>query len=205
MQNFTAFTKEEKGLLNVLKTPVSIIIDKKINPNYIKDRDKYEAIWDTGATGSVISTDLANKLKLTPIGKTKVSTAGGVFEVNKYILGLRLPNNLQIQNVMVSSGNLGVGVDFLIGMDIITLGDFSITNLNGNTMFSFRFPSCESINYVEKAKQFQKKDLEKQLKFMEKEMKKGGKCSCGSGRQFRYCHGREQYSKIKKELEKVGA
>ena len=110
---------------------------------------------------------------------------------------LRLPNNLQIQNVMVSSGNLGEGVDFLIGMDIITLGDFSITNLNGNTMFSFRFPSCETINYVEQAKQFQKKDLEKQLKFMEKEMKKGGKCSCGSGRQFRYCHGKEQYSKIK--------
>ena len=135
MQNFTAFTKEEKGLLNVLKTDVSIIVDKKINPDYKKEKDKYEAIWDTGATGSVISTELAQKLKLNPIGKTKVSTAGGVFEVNKYIIGLKLPNNLEIQNVMVSSGNLGSGVDFLIGMDIITLGDFSITNLNGKTMF----------------------------------------------------------------------
>ena len=205
MQNFTAFTKEEKGLLNVLKTDVSIIVDKKINPDYKKEKDKYEAIWDTGATGSVISAELAQKLKLNPIGKTKVSTAGGVFEVNKYIIGLKLPNNLEIQNVMVSSGNLGSGVDFLIGMDIITLGDFSITNLNGKTMFSFRFPSCESINYVEQAKKLQKRDLEYQLKKMEKEMKKGGKCSCGSGRQFRYCHGKEQMSQIKKELEKVTA
>lgn len=205
MQNFTAFTKEEKGLLNVLKTDVSIIVDKKINPDYKKEKDKYEAIWDTGATGSVISAELAQKLKLNPIGKTKVSTAGGVFEVNKYIIGLKLPNNLEIQNVMVSSGNLGSGVDFLIGMDIITLGDFSITNLNGKTMFSFRFPSCESINYVEQAKKLQKRDLESQLKKMEKEMKKGGKCSCGSGRQFRYCHGKEQMSQIKKELEKVTA
>lgn len=32
MQSFTAFTKNEKGLIKVLKTQVGILIDKQINP-----------------------------------------------------------------------------------------------------------------------------------------------------------------------------
>lgn len=202
MQDFTAFTKEEKGIINVLKTQVAVIVDKNINPDYTKIKDKYVAIWDTGATNTVISEKLAQELKLMPIGRTNVSTAGGIIEANKYIVGLKLPNNLQIQNVMVTAGNLN-GTDFLIGMDIITLGDFSVTNLNGKTTFSFRYPSCETINYVDQTKELQRKDLQKQLRHMEKEIKKGGKCSCGSGKQFRYCHGKEQMKQIKEELEKV--
>ena len=68
---------------------------------------------------------------------------------------------------MVTSGKLS-DTDFLIGMDIITLGDFSVTNLNEKTTFSFRYPSCETINYVEEAKRIQRKNLEKQLKVMQK-------------------------------------
>lgn len=205
MQNFTAFTKDEKGLINVLRTQVGIIIDKKVNPNYKKKKESFEAIWDTGATNTVISEKLAKELDLTPVGVATVSTAGGVFEVNKYVLGLKLPNHLNIENVMVTAGNLDPKTDFLIGMDIITLGDFSITNVGGKTTFSFRFPSCETINYVEDARKLQKKDLEKQLKQLEKEIQKGGKCSCGSGRPYRYCHGKEQMQQVKKELEKIGA
>jgi len=36
----------------------------------------------------------------------------------------------------------------LIGMDVITLGDFSITNHNGITCMSFRVPSSHEIDYV---------------------------------------------------------
>ena len=46
MQDFTAFTKNEKGLINVLKTQVNIIVDKKINPNYKENKKQYEAIWE---------------------------------------------------------------------------------------------------------------------------------------------------------------
>ena len=203
MKNFTAFTKEEKGLIRVLKTQVAIVIDEKLNPNYIKAKDRYIAIWDTGATNTVISEKLAKELHLTSIGKANVSTAGGLIEVDKYIIDLKLPNSLRIQNVMVTSGKLS-DTDFLIGMDIITLGDFSVTNLNGKTTFSFRYPSCETINYVEQAKRIQRKNLEKQLKAIQKNLRKKVKCPCGSGRQFRYCHGKEQIKKIEEELEKIG-
>jgi hypothetical protein len=40
--------------------------------------------------------------------------------------------------------------DILIGLDIITIGDFSITNHNGKTVVSFRIPSdTYHIDYVE--------------------------------------------------------
>jgi len=43
----------------------------------------------------------------------------------------------------------GDGGDILIGMDIITLGDFVITNLNGKTKVSFRIPSKSATCYVQ--------------------------------------------------------
>ncbi len=73
---------------------------------------------------------------MTPVGTVTTSTAGGIREANKYILGLQLPNNLEIQNIMVTGGLLNTDTDFLIGMDIITLGDFAVTNVNGKTVFS---------------------------------------------------------------------
>ena len=203
--NFTAFTLSENGRLNVLKTQIKILADKKLNPEFEKSREDFVAIWDTGATGSVISKELAEELKLMPVGKTKVITAGGMCDSNQYIVNLVLPNKLIINNVMITSGFLGEGTDFLVGMDIITLGDFSITNLNGKTKFSFRYPSCESIDYVNQAKKLHEKDLKRQLQNMELSIKKGGKCPCGSGKPYRYCCGKEQMKKIKNELEKLNS
>ena len=43
-------------------------------------------------------------------------------------------------------GNQGIGM--LIGMDIITKGDFAVSNYNGKTMFTFRMPSESTLNFV---------------------------------------------------------
>ena len=40
------------------------------------------------------------------------------------------------------------GCDLLIGMDIINLGDFAITNKDGVTMLSFIMPSLNHIDFV---------------------------------------------------------
>ena len=39
--------------------------------------------------------------------------------------------------------------DVLIGMDIISRGDFAITHPGGRTKFSFRVPSQADIDFVE--------------------------------------------------------
>jgi len=36
----------------------------------------------------------------------------------------------------------------LIGMDIIGLGDFAVTNTNDKTTFSFRIPSVQEIDFI---------------------------------------------------------
>ena len=40
------------------------------------------------------------------------------------------------------------GADILIGMDIIGVGDFAVTNRDGKTKFSFRLPSRADIDFV---------------------------------------------------------
>ena len=46
----------------------------------------------------------------------------------------------------------GIAIRILIGMDIIKHGDFSITNVNGKTTFSFRTPSVKEIDYVKESR-----------------------------------------------------
>ncbi|GMQ96553.1 MAG: hypothetical protein BMS9Abin15_0226 [Gammaproteobacteria bacterium] len=60
-----------------------------------------------------------------------------------------LPNTAGVTGVRVTEANrIGNDVDVLIGMDIITLGDFAVTTYNGKTTFSFRMPSLTEIDFV---------------------------------------------------------
>jgi hypothetical protein len=78
---------------------------------------------------------------------TIVHGVHGPEDAEVYVASLRLPNNVAFSSVEVTKGKLR-GADILIGMNVITTGDFSITNLKGNTVFSFRFPSQHEIDYV---------------------------------------------------------
>ena len=147
-----SFTMSVDSKVGVLKTPIGIYTTKEFNKGFKPQKKQYIALWDTGSTMTVISDELANKLDLEPVGEMIVETAGGRIKTNKYIISLHLPNRLNIENVMISSGKLGPGIDILIGMDIITLGDFAITNYNNKTVFSFRFPSSEVIDFVKDEK-----------------------------------------------------
>jgi hypothetical protein len=54
-----------------------------------------------------------------------------------------LPNQLLSDRVTVSEIQ---GVDMLIGMDIIQLGDFSISNFEKKTVFTFAIPPYQKQN-----------------------------------------------------------
>ncbi|MCL2233531.1 MAG: hypothetical protein FWB99_10705 [Treponema sp.] len=51
-----------------------------------------------------------------------------------------LPNMVMVQEINVMVCNLVKDIDLLIGMDIILLGDFAISNGGGKTLFSFAIP-----------------------------------------------------------------
>lgn len=150
----SSFTSKYSGLSPVLITDVLIsnAFDPpsgKIDPeNY--STNSYKAIWDTGATGTVITQKVVDECALSPTGVIEVHTAAGKTRTNSYLVNVWLPNKVIIPNVKAALGELAGNVEVLIGMNIIGRGDFAVTNKGGKTVFSFRFPSVECIDFVKK-------------------------------------------------------
>ncbi len=77
-----------------------------------------------------------------------VHGVGGPENAEVYLVNIYLPNNVAFSIVRVTKAKL-LGADLLVGMNIINRGDFAVTNRNGDTKFSFRYPSETHIDFVE--------------------------------------------------------
>ena len=140
-ERVSAFTTKNVGIVNRLLNDVTVKYNEKSNV--------VKALWDTGATGTCISYDVVNKLSLIATGKKNIQTPSGTGVVNTYLIDIQLPNNVNIKDVEVCDSEIGSqGIDVLIGMDIINLGDLSVSNYNNATVFSFRLPSSQTTDYV---------------------------------------------------------
>lgn len=138
----SAFTTKYSGPSNSLRNEVEVW-----NKNTSL---KVWALWDTGATGSCISEAVVNVLGLIPTGKTLIHTPSGSAERNTYLVDVLLPNNVKINDLKVIDAEIGVqGIGILIGMDIITQGDFCVSNYKGKTIFTFGIPSDRKIDFVQ--------------------------------------------------------
>lgn len=120
------------------------------------------ALVDTGATNSCISQEYADKLKLIPIGKSSITTAGADCEVNRYKVDFAIPvtttalqptqgngkddtapiiigeeywAHAQHKVNSIPSINRDRGFDFILGMDI--LSKMHITMFNKEIIMSF--------------------------------------------------------------------
>jgi len=82
------------------------------------------------------------------------------------------------QMVPVSKMALLGGIDVLIGMDILGLGDFAVTHQDGKTVFSFCVPSRKHIDFVA------------EIKTAIPQVPRNVPCPCGSGKKYKACHGR---------------
>jgi len=132
------------------KRALEISTNVMVSNLYDEPHPEYEscrAIWDTGAMSTTISPILAQKLGLVSFGKVKMQHANGEAIVNTYVINLLLPNKMEISTLPVMEGAMS-DVDILIGMDVITLCDFAITNKDGKTIFSFDIPSCHETDYT---------------------------------------------------------
>ena len=99
------------------------------------------ALWDTGASNSGISRLLADKLKLKVYERTVLSTAAGQLKAFRDIVlldllidGSVIPVKAAVVDVIPGDGN-----DFLIGMDIIQCGSFSINTDHDKGKFHVSF------------------------------------------------------------------
>lgn len=126
----------------------------------------FVGIWDTGATGTVISSTLRNNLRLPQAGYTEMSTANGVNKVEQCIASITLISGVHIPilTVCVIEDKFLNGASALIGMDVITQGDFSVSTHDRKTTMSFRIPSQGKIDYVKHSDTFNKREAELELR-----------------------------------------
>lgn len=161
-KNFQAFTTYFDGRSNQLVTNIGISLPftSQNIPSPAPTPQTYKAIWDTGATNTCITSNVVTTLNLQPIGKIINHTANGERESNQYIVNVYLPNKVAIQMIRVTECHqLTGGSDVLVGMDIIGIGDFSITHADNKTTMSYRTPSIKTIDYVKEAGYIQSRQL----------------------------------------------
>lgn len=136
-----AFTSKYTQLSNKLINEVNVIYSGKST--------MVKAQWDTGASSSCISHDVVSQLSLTPTGVKYIQTPSGLSQVNTYLIDVILPNDVYVNDLVVCDSEIGAqGIGMLVGMDVINLGDFAVSNYAGQTVFSFRIPSQKTTNYV---------------------------------------------------------
>ncbi len=137
-----AFSTRYSGRPRALFTPIEVVVPSGL-PNAGK-RIKVQGLWDTGATQSAITDNVANQLQLPVISKARVSHAGGESVQNIHPAEFTLPNRLTIQGLRVTCAEIS-GADVLVGMDVITAGDFALTSQGGEFMLSYHFPTREKM------------------------------------------------------------
>lgn len=141
-----AFKIEYDRIARELRTGVYVSVEKftpAIKPNMIQ----CSAIWDTGATSTVISPAMVGRLGLHGQEIDQVTVRGVNSSSKHYAYLLRsllLPNNVVIQNINVIESEVH-NADMLIGMDLITNGDFTISHHGKKTTFCFSMPPHENI------------------------------------------------------------
>ena len=116
-------------------TPVRII-----NPE-TKREVVVSALWDTGADVSVILKSTADFLGLyRSASECEAASVGGKF-TGRTAAALALPGDdgRAILVYPFEAESLTRGIDFIIGMDIIKEGDFTLTFRNGQLLIAYTF------------------------------------------------------------------
>ena len=139
-----AFCVSGNGPLEELATPVGLALPHCQRPASLD----FVAIWDTGATGCAITREAAVRIGAKPCGLTYVAGVHGTHAVDTYYVSLHLPMNVSVPIIEATELDQSAGCDFLIGMDVIRMGDFAVSNLGGNTTFTFRIPSLACIDFT---------------------------------------------------------
>lgn len=140
-------TTEYPGIPQMITSPIEIA--PAFLPGVALDalpRISRIGIWDTGATNTVITQDIIETLHLRPVGMKRISTSGGIYDRYVYLISVTLESHAHFPVLEAVEGHI-LGSDVLIGMDVITQGDFAITNNGGMTTFSFRTPSLTTIDF----------------------------------------------------------
>jgi predicted aspartyl protease len=156
------FTIGYEELVNEISTPV------RLEPVYTTDKSllgtqvEIEAIWDTGATMTCIKPSLRDRLKLHQselVETITMSGIGGDVEADSTLVSIWLTSDFVLELCPVYVADFPGKEELLIGMDIITMGDFVICNAGGKTSCSFAVPPfSDRIDFADKVDAIQQSE-----------------------------------------------
>jgi hypothetical protein len=106
-----------------------------------------KALWDTGANRSMISTHAALELELNILGIASIEGFHGEDFRPFHDVNIGIVKGVGFEKIRVVAAKSLAGRHALLGMDIISQLDFAITNVDGATVHSIRFPSAETIDF----------------------------------------------------------
>lgn len=175
----------------ITEVTLSEAFDPGNPPQTIPQSITVPALWDTGASKSILTPSAVNKLGLKSIGTGMMNAAGGPRQCNAYVVNITLPNRVQAAGIHVVDCEDNQPFEAIIGMDIITAGDFAITNVNGKTTVSFRIPSVEAIDYVKQHNDaLASNRAGVPARNVTPKVGRNAPCPCGSGQKYKHCHGK---------------
>lgn len=185
----TAYTHTYEGV--VRRMLVNCFVSAP-NTKEGEDGDELKALWDTGASLTCISTQLADKLGFPIVDSMTIRVADGKeVQSNVYCIQLRM-GSFVVPYVMAAALDMdGSEHDVIIGMDFMVNGDTSISHYGGRTVLTFRQPSLETVDYVKELGEWNKC-----IRHHKMNVAKGlpDKCACGSGKEYKNCHGKSLYN-----------
>jgi len=143
--------KEKQSIIFEIQIGVPVPVDSYSKHRRISMNSM--ALIDTGATGSCISRRFAESAQLKAYKRTKIRGFNGISIVPVYSLDVLLPNSILFINMDVAEFQSNNNFDFIIGMNILRMGDMALTNAKGEMVFTFRIPPAEThIDFVEEEK-----------------------------------------------------
>lgn len=157
------------------------------------------ALWDTGANVTCLSETVARQMSLVKINERELTVADNkTYTANVYCIKLQMCFiTFDIMEVCGLPMD-GKRQNMIIGMDIINKGDLSITNYQGQSYLSFRYPSLERIDYVEEINVYNKCLKKHNVNVLHHI--KTDNCACNSGKIYKNCHGQSVYAKYENSL-----
>ena len=136
--------------LDFIDKPELIVSDIFIAPNEETEPLLYKAIWDTGSMQTSISQKIVSRHRLFCIDKKLIKSFRGVSEQSIYDICIGFASSGRgYSHVKVTDGvPYDLGCDVIVGMDIISLGDFHLRKENDEYIFTFKLYDYEQATGV---------------------------------------------------------
>jgi|GEM_PF-3182310 len=117
-------------------------------------------LWDTGASLTFIKPKIRDQLKLCMFktdASATIAGVGGLFKADFTIISIQLNDYFTIEYCPVYVLDFPIDSDMIIGMDILSMGDFLVSSADKKTTFSFVVPPLpENINLADRAEKLNK-------------------------------------------------